>query len=174
MKLLDIIQKHCSIRQYAPTPVEQEKVEYILEAARLAPSAVNYQPWYFLVIEEKKNRDKVVSCYPREWIRTAPLFIVVCGDRNQSWKRASDQKDHLDIDAGIAIEHICLAAAEQELGSCIVCNFEISLFRSSFHLPEQVEPVAIIPIGYPTTPELFTQTPKKRKPLEEIVRKETF
>ncbi|MCC8199868.1 MAG: nitroreductase family protein [Tannerellaceae bacterium] len=174
MKLLDIIQKRCSIRQYSPTPVEKEKVEYILEAARLAPSAVNYQPWYFLVIEEEENRKKVVECYPREWIRTAPLFIVVCGDHDQSWKRASDRKDHLDIDAGIVTEHICLAATEEGLGTCIVCNFDVPLFRNYFRLPEQIEPLAIIPIGYPTSPDLFTKTPKKWKPLAETVRKETY
>ncbi len=174
MNTLELIRKRCSIRKYLSVPVEQDKMDYILEAARMAPSAVNYQPWYFLVITEKEGKDKLIECYPREWIKSAPAFIVVCGDHSQSWKRSSDNKDHLDIDSGIAITHICLAATEKELGTCIVCHFDTTLLHSHFNLPETVEPIAVIPIGYPAEPDLFEKTPKKRKSLEEIVRKESF
>ncbi len=174
MKALDLIRKRCSIRQYASTPIEEEKVNYILEAAQLAPSAANIQPWYFLLITEKEGRDKLVECYPREWMKAAPLYIVVCGDHNQSWKRPADKKDHLDIDAGIVTEHICLAATELELGSCIVCHFDVRLLSKHFNLPEHIEPITIIPIAYPADPDLFAKTPKKRKPLEETVKRESF
>lgn len=174
MNVLELIKKRCSIRKYASTPVEEEKINYILEAAQMAPSAVNYQPWYFLVIKEEGNRNKLIECYPREWIKTAPMFIVVCGDHNQSWKRPADQKDHLDVDAGIVTEHICLAATEQDLGTCIVCHFDAPLFSTSFNLPKEVEPIVIIPIGYPAESDLFDKTPKKRKPIEDIIRRETF
>ncbi|MCD7937766.1 MAG: nitroreductase family protein [Tannerellaceae bacterium] len=174
MKLLDLSRKRCSIRKYDSRPVEDEKLDYILETARMAQSAVNYQPWYFLVIRQEAGRENVCKCYPREWMKPAPLYIVVCGDHQQSWKRPSDGKDHLDIDAGIATEHICLAAAELDLGCCCVCNFDKELFSKLFHLPEHIEPIAIMPVGYPTDPELFNTTPKKRKPLEELVIREKF
>lgn len=174
MNILDLIRKRCSIRQYLSTPIEKEKVDYILEAARMAPSACNFQPWYFLVVTEKEGRDKLATCYPREWMKEAPLYVVVCGDHSQSWKRPADRKDHLDIDVGIVTEHICLAATDLGLGTCIVCNFDVPLVNTHFNLPEQVEPLVIIPIAYPADPDLFTKTPKKRKAIEDIIKWEKF
>ena len=111
MSFLELARKRCSIRKYAPKNVEQEKIDYILEAARLAPSAVNYQPWYFVWVQSAEGKAKLQECYPREWFKQAPYYLIVCGDHQQSWKRG-DHKDHMDIDAAIATEHICLAAAE--------------------------------------------------------------
>ena len=162
MNFLELTKRRCSVRKYASRPVETEKLDYILEAARMAPSAVNYQPWCFLVVKSDKGREKIQSCYPREWFKQAPCYIVVCGDHAQSWKRA-DGKDHMDIDAAIAAEHICLAAAEQGLGSCWVCNFDVALCRQQFGLPPTVEPVVLIPVGYPEDEALFEATPKHRK-----------
>lgn len=83
-------------------------------------------------------------------------------------------KDHMDIDVAIATEHISLAAAEQGLGSCWVCNFDTDLCRKHFNLPDTIEPAVILTIGYPESPDLFEQTSKKRKTLEEIIKEETF
>ena len=85
-----------------------------------------------------------------------------------------DHKDHMDIDTAIATEHICLAAAEQGLGTCWVCNFDTELCRKHFKIPETIEPVVLIPFGYPSDPALFDETPKKRKPIEEIIKRESF
>lgn len=156
-----------------PKNVEQEKIDYILEAARLAPSAVNYQPWYFVWVQSAEGKAKLQECYPREWFKQAPYYLIVCGDHQQSWKRG-DHKDHMDIDAAIATEHICLAAAEQGLGTCWVCNFDTELCRKHFKIPEMIEPVVLIPFGYPSDPALFDETPKKRKPIEEIIKRESF
>lgn len=174
MTLLDVIKKRCSIRQYAPTPVETEKIEYLLEAMRMAPSAVNFQPWYFIVIREPEGCSRIRECYPREWFTSAPSYIIVCADHDQSWKRASDGKDHADIDAAIATEHLCLAAAELGLGTCWVCNFNVPKCKINFNLPENIEPIALVPVGYPAQPSLCEEAPKKRKALQEIVKWETF
>lgn len=80
MNLLELAQKRCSIRKYASSPVEDEKLAYILEAGRMAPSAVNFQPWYFVIIRQEAGRTKIQECYAREWFRSAPLYILVCGD----------------------------------------------------------------------------------------------
>jgi len=171
MKFLELAKKRCSIRSYSSIPVEEEKIHYILESARMAPSAVNFQPWYLLVLTEDDEREKVQECYQREWLKPAPVYIAVCGDHRQSWKRSFDQKDHLDIDAGIIIEHICLAATELDLATCIICHFDAPLFCKHFNLPEGIEPIALIPIAYPSDPDLFAKTPKKRKSLEEITKR---
>lgn len=89
-----------------------------------------------------------------------------CADHEVSWHRKADGKDHADIDVAIAVEHLCLAAAEQGLGTCWVCNFDVDRCREVMHLPANLEPVVLIPLGYPadeTVPE------KKRKTLPEIL-----
>lgn len=174
MTLLELIQARQSIRQYASTPVETEKLEYLLEAMRLAPSAVNFQPWYFVVVREPEGCNRIRECYPREWFATAPVYIIVCTDHTQSWKRSSDNKDHADIDGAIATEHLCLAATEQGLGTCWVCNFDVPRCKEHFHIPETIEPIALVPVGYPAAPAIFDGTEKKRKPMHEIVKWETF
>lgn len=167
MNLLEIIKKRKSVRNYLPQEVEQEKLDYILECARLAPSAVNYQPWYFYIISSKEAKQKLFECYHNKWFSTnpAPVFIVACGDKDISWKRKSDNKDHLDIDVSIAFEHICLAATEQGLGTCWVCNFDMEKVNSFLELPDNMIPIAITPIGYPQLEEI-KQSPRKKK--EEI------
>ena len=162
---LELVKARYSSRSYSDRAVEPEKIEYLLECARLAPSAVNFQPWHFIVVESEEKRTRLPECYKREWLREAPLYIVVCGDKSQSWKRRADGHDHADIDAAIATEHICLAAAEQGLGSCWVCNFDPELCSEILGLDGDLYPVAIVPIGYPAD----EPTEKKRKPLDAIV-----
>jgi len=174
MQLYDLILKRCSIRSYSSRPVEQAKLDYVLEAARLAPSACNNQPWRFVVIRSDEAKVDIQSCYEREWFRSAPLYILVCSDHSRSWKRPQDGKDHADVDAAIAAEHICLAAAEQDLGTCWVCHFDAKRCAALFNIPADIEPVAIVPIGYPADPEMFAQAQKVRKKTEEIIVHERF
>lgn len=167
--LLTLSRLRCSVRAYASRAIEAEKLEYVLEAARLAPSAVNFQPWIFVVIQDSGTRKKIQQCYDREWFAQVPVYIVACGDHRLSWKR-KDSKDFCDVDVAIAVEHLCLAATEQELGTCWVCNFDVKLCAEVLALPEEVEPLVLIPIGYPEDPEVFASTPKKRKAFNEIVK----
>lgn len=162
MNFLELVKARKSERDYTSQEVEQSKLDYILECARLAPSAVNFQPWHFLIVKSEEAKEKVRKCYNREWIKTAPMYIVVCGDTSQSWKRKSDGKDHCDIDVAITTEHICLAAAEQGLGTCWVCNFDVELCRKEFGLPSNLYPAVIIPIGYTTDKE--TKTTSRKEP----------
>jgi nitroreductase len=95
------------------------------------------------------------------------MCIVACGNYQESWKR-SDGKDHCDIDVSIAVTHLTLAAAELGLGTCWVCNFDTKFCSQYLNLPESVEPIAIIPIGYPANPDVFVNNGKNRKNIEEI------
>lgn len=148
MNFLELAKKRFSARSYKSDKVELDKIDYIMECARLAPSAVNYQPWHFLVVMSEEQKQKVRLCYNRDWFSKAPVYIVVLADKSVAWVRKSDNKSHADIDAAIATEHICLAATEMGLGSCWVCNFDLDSLRTSFQIPSEKYPVAIISLGY--------------------------
>ena len=155
-----------SVRSYSGEPVTEEQLQYILECARLAPSAVNLQPWKFYVMTSQEDRALLQQCYKRDWLSQAPMYILLTVQHDVEWVR-SDGKRHGDIDVAIAAEHICLAAAEQGLGSCWVCNFNAQLCHQLMELPETEEPVVLIPIG--KTAEGLQPTEKKRKEMAEIV-----
>ncbi len=167
MSLDEIIHQRHSIRKYTTQPIDNQIVEQIIESARLAPSAVNYQPWRFLVCQSEHAKKAVYESYPREWFKAAPLYIIACGDRNESWKRSCDGKDHMDIDIAIAVEHMVLKITDLGLGTCWVCNFNPQVIKEKLALEKNMEPVVILPIGYPQESE--TPVNKKRKPLEDIV-----
>lgn len=164
MNFLELVKARYSARRYAARQVETEKLDYILECARLAPSAVNFQPWRFRVITDRAALQALQQCYKREWLATAPCVVVACVDHEASWHRRSDGKDHADIDVAIAVDHLCLAATEQGLGSCWVCNFDVASCREVLALPETWEPVVLVPLGYPED----TPTEKHRRPMEEL------
>jgi nitroreductase len=166
MTFIDIAAGRYSVRNYKNVPVEKEKILKVLEAGRLAPSAVNYQPLHFIVITDGNVKNKVLEVYSRDWIRKAPVLIVVCGDHSQSWKR-KDGKDHCDIDAAISADHITLAAADMGLGTCWVCAFDAEKCHKVLDLPENLEAIALLPMGYPSQENY--QPEKKRKSLSEIV-----
>ena len=169
--LLALVKARKSVRAFAPAKVERAKLEYMLEAARLAPSAVNFQPWCFVVVREAEQLKALYECYPREWFAAAPACIVVCGNHEASGKRASDGKDFCDVDVAIATEHLALAAVEQGLGTCWVCNFDVARCREVLNLPPTWEPVVLLPVGYPAD---AAETERKRKPFNDVVKWERF
>lgn len=165
MNFKELCRARYSVRAYKPDAIPADKMEYIKECVRLAPSAVNKQPWKFFVIDDEENRRKLQQCYERDWFAQAPAYILVCSHAAEAWTRRYDDKNHADIDNAIAVEHLCLAATEQGLGTCWVCNFRVQLCRELFNLPEELYPFAIIPIGFPAEAE----TPEKlRKETEDV------
>ncbi len=171
MRFSQLITRRYSVRNYKSTPVESHKLEQVLEAARLAPSAVNFQPWHFILITQPENLTKIHLTYHREWFKTAPVIIIACADYSLSWKRSIDGKDSAEIDVAIAVDHITLQAADLGLGTCWVCNFDTQQCAEALKLPGHIEPVAMIPLGYPVDDEI---PKKKRKLLEEIIHWEKF
>ncbi len=171
MTFKELSQQRSSVRDYCGRTVEEEKLEYVLECARLAPSAVNFQPWKVYVVgTDSTLRQKLQECYPRDWFKTAPMYLVCTILHGASWKRPHDCKDHGDIDIAILSEHICLAAAEQGLGTCWVCNFDAARCKQIMNLQEDEEAAVLIPIGYAS--EQYVPKEKKRKKLEEIVERD--
>ncbi len=165
---IDLAMERYSCRQYSDKPVDKKTILEVLEAARIAPSACNKQPWTFYVVSGKETQQKINECYDREWFSKAPVHIVAVGDHSKSWHRTDfDGKDHADIDIAIAVEHLCLAATACGLGTCWVCHFDVEKCRKALELSSDEEPIAIIPIGYPQTEKLPA---KNRKQIDEIVK----
>lgn len=170
MELNDIISNRKSIRKFNNQPIDKKIVDEILESARLAPSAVNYQPWKFFICTSDKAKNAIRESYNREWFAAAQMYIVACGDHAQSWKRLSDGKDHCDIDIAIAVEHMVLKITDLGLGTCWVCNFDAAKVKEALHLPDSVEPLVLLPLGYPAENYEADARNKKRKALEEIAK----
>jgi nitroreductase len=168
MSFLNLAKSRFSARKYKPDTVSEVDLNYVLEAGRIAPSAVNYQPWYFLVLREKESLEKIHQTYHREWFKEAPVVIVLLGDHTQGWKRA-DGKDHTDIDVAIAADHMTLAATDRGLGTCWVCNFDKKKTIDLFNLPDHLEPIVFLPLGYPDIKAEPERHQEKRKTLTEIV-----
>lgn len=157
-----------SIRKYSDKPIDKSTIETLLESARLAPSAVNYQPWKFIVCASESSKKIVRESYPRAWFNQAQLYVVACGNHAQSWKRQGDGKDHCDIDVAIAVEHLVLKITDLDLATCWVCNFDADLLKKAFSLPQEMEPIAILPVGYPDENAPTDDRNQKRKALDEI------
>ncbi len=171
MSIDNLLRKRKSVRSFSNKEIDRETILELLNAARIAPSAVNYQPWLFFVCSSNDIKDKIFECYPRKWFENAPLYIVACVDKSESWKRAADNKDHGDIDVAIAVTHLILKATELGLGTCWVCNFDANALIHALDLDKTIEPVAIIPIGYPSDKVLEeAEQPKKRKLVEEFTK----
>jgi nitroreductase len=136
-----------SARKFTAEPVSPADLDYILECARLAPSACNRQPWRFIIISSEEGKEKIRRCYSREWFATAPLYVLCMKSVDEAWVRPDDKKNHGDVDLGIAVEHLCLAAADRGLGTCWVCNYDTEAVARLFPR-EGYEAVAIVPIGH--------------------------
>lgn len=164
MTFKELCEARYSCRNYQERPIEAEKLEYIRECVRLAPSAVNKQPWKFILVTEPDMLAKVKMSYHRDWIDNVPAIVICLENRTECWTRRYDGKNHGDIDIAIATEHLCLAATEQGLGNCWVCNFDINQLKELVALPEGYEPAVLVPLGYAAD----DTAPKVRKPMEEV------
>lgn len=148
-QFLELVRTRFSCRKYLPAPVSDDLVKAVLETAQLAPSAKNLQPWTFIVVDsDSALRPLVNECYNREWFAAAPVCIVACGNHSEAWHR-DDGLDSTHIDVSIAVEHIALAAASLGLATCWVCNFDAGKLAEGLVLPEEVEPLVLMPLGYP-------------------------
>ena len=162
-----------SCRGYdADRQVTPEQVAQVIEAARIAPSACNRQPWRFVVVRDPQRRAAMLA-KSRPAFLEAPVLIVACGLTDQAWVRPADHKNHTHVDLSIAVEHMCLAATALGLATCWVCSFDVDAVRRELCLPDGVEPVAILPLGY-AAKDHDVAPEKIRKPIDEICSCETF
>ena len=165
MDIYTVIKTRRSVRKYKATPVDQDKIDRILEAARLAPSAANFQPWHFILIRDEQTRRNLKGAYGRDWFTAAPVIICACAEPGKGWVRR-DGKNYADVDVTIAFEHLVLAAAAEGLGTCWIGAFDPVKLKRILGLPDAIEPLAMTPLGYPDE----APRPTNRKPLSEILR----
>ncbi|PXX44297.1 nitroreductase [Hungatella effluvii] len=172
MNFLDNAKKRYSVRSYKSLKVEQEKLDLILEAAHVAPTAANLQPVRLIVVQEKEGLAKIEKAAN---IYNAPLAVIVCADHSTAWTRPFDKKQTGDIDASILTDHMMLQASELGLGTVWVCYFKPDILSQEFNLPANLEPVNILVIGYadeePADPDRHGKT---RIPLDTLVAYEKF
>lgn len=172
MDFLSLAKQCCSVRKYKKDAVEKEKLDKILEAARVAPTAANIQSHRLLVVSSNEGLQKLGKGVN---YHGAPLAIIVCGDHANVFVRPYDKKDMVSVDATIVADHIVLEAEDLGLSSCWLTYFEPSIIRSQFNIPNNLEPVAIIALGYAdTTKASPDRHSRDRKAVEDFVYYESF
>ena len=165
----ELIQRRYSVRSYKTDPVEETKIEKILDAARLAPTAANRQAFQLVVLRNPGREDELKQIYNRDWFAQAPLVIAACGLPGKNWVRV-DGKNYNDVDVAIVMDHIILCAASLGLGTCWIGAFDPKAARRILGLPADVEPVAFTPLGYAAG----DPSPKKRQAIGDLVRQERW
>lgn len=169
---LGFAKQRYSVREYTNTKIENEKLQKILEAGRIAPTACNMQPQKLIVVQNEEGLKKIGLSAN---IYGAPLAIIVCSDNSKSWTRFFDSKQYSDIDATIVTDHMMLEAADLGLGSVWIGYFNPEIIKREFNLPSGIEPINILAIGYASkNTEAAQNHLNNRKCIDEIVCYETY
>ena len=166
---LELVKKRYSVRAYKSIPVENDKLNQVLEAARLAPTASNRQPFQFIVIHTAGREEELRLIYDRSWFVQAPFVICACSIPNQAWIRR-DGKNYCEVYVAIAMYHLVLAATDIGLGTCWIAAFDTQAAREILKLPDSVEAIAFTPLGYPDD----QPNDKRRKAVDELIRHEQW
>jgi nitroreductase len=166
MDLMEAIKTRRSIRKFRETPVPENLLKEVLNAARLAPSADNAQPWKIIVVRDEQMKQKVTqACNGQKFLVQAPIVLVVCGIPEDAFQTVGGYMSSHVIDASIALDHVTLAAHSLGLGTCWVAWFKEEKVKDILGIPEDVRVVALSPLGYPD------ESPERpsRKNLEELI-----
>jgi len=169
MEVSTAISQRCSVRAYKATDIEEDKLNKVLEAARLSPSASNRQEWKFVVVKNKETRKKLAkAAFGQSFIAEAPVVIVACGTESKSMMACGQAA--YTVDVSIACAFMILQACELGLGTCWIGSFKEDETKKILNIPEQVRVVAMTPVGYPDEP----RSEKFRKSLSQIVSWEKY
>ena len=170
MRVVDAIKTRKSVREYLDKPVEDEKLNAILEAARLAPSAGNRQEWRFVVVRDSKTRRRLAEAANNQtFIGQAPVVVAACAETDNHVMRCGQLC--YPIDVAIALDHMSLAATELGLGTCWIGAFNEQKVKEILGIPEEIRVVQLMPLGYPSDPSLIR---KSRLQLDRIVKHERW
>jgi nitroreductase len=170
MDIYNLIKTRKSVRRYRDQAVETEKIERLLEAARLAPSASNSQEWRFVVVTDAEMRREVsAAASAQRFVAEAPVVLICCAETDKHVMRCGLPR--YPIDVSIAVDHITLAAVAEGLGTCWIGAFEPKRIKRLLGIPDEIEIVALLTLGYPKNPEPLE---KQRLPLQRIVYRERW
>ncbi len=171
MDVFEAIQERRSVRAYQDAPVPREKLEKILEAARLAPSARNTEPWHFIAVTDKETRKILSKGAYAKFLSEAPLVIVACGDKEAS-------PDWYAIDVALAVENMILTATSEGLGTCCVGSFDEKEVKKTVKAPDNFEVLLLLAVGYSRKKldlsSKLMHLGRSRKTLSEVASEETF
>jgi len=165
MEVLEAIKTRRSIRKYQRRRIGKRKLMRVLEAARLSPSAGNRQPWFFVVVTNRRIRERLRAAYGREWFVSAPVIVAVGVFPSKAWVRKDGEK-FWQADGSIAMQTLVLAAWSEGLGTCWIGAFDERKAKRILRLPRNSRIVAMTPLGYPAEKK---GPVKDRKPLKELV-----
>jgi nitroreductase len=171
MDVFEAIQERRSIRAYQDKPVPREKLEKILEAGRLAPSAKNLEPWHFIAVTNAAKRKVLSKGMFAKFVAESPAVIVACGDKEAS-------PDWYAIDVALAVENMVLTAVSEGLSTCCVGSFNEKEVKAAVGVPERFEVLVLLAVGYARNKvdlsSKILHLDRSRKPLSEVASEETF
>jgi nitroreductase len=172
MDFLELAKHRCTIRAFSDKKIENEDLNYILNAGRVAPTACNKQPQRIIVVQETKNIEKVQKAYKTFG---STCIMIICRDERDALIREYDNKCSGDLDIGIVTDHMMLAAREKGIGSVMVGLFDPRIIRKEFNIPEYIQPTALLILGYPRDGFLDANRHRtQRKPIYETVMMEKY
>ncbi len=165
MDFLELVKKRYSVRAYKSAPIEDEKLKYILEAARIAPTGSNQQAFQLVVLHTKGREEELRRIYDKDWFAQAPVVICACATTGQG-QSYNEGRSYRNV--AIVMDHLILAATDLGLGTCWVGAFNPDAAREILGLPEDVKPIVFATVGYSDG----EAGPKVRKSIDELVRYE--
>lgn len=169
MSFLNLAHERYSCRTFSSRPVEQEKIDAIIEAGRVAPTAVNFQPAKIWVFKSKEALEKLYQSVPFPFVKQVPVVFVVGGDPDTAWKRHFDGKNFVDVDSSIIATHMMLEIQDLGLGTTWVGHFDADKLAEMFPEMKGYNLTAMFPVGYPAEDAKPSGTHEKFKPMEEMV-----
>jgi len=171
MDFYQVIKSRKSIRAYKSDSINNDVLDRVLEAGRIAPSAKNIQPWKFIVVKDAKIKQELVSaCRNQSFIEQAPVVVCAVALEKIAWGNMGGYWSSYPVDVAIALDHIILAATNEGLGTCWIGAYHEAEVKRILKIPDEVKVIALTPIGYPAQePSL-----KPRKPLSEITSIDSF
>jgi nitroreductase len=169
MDFYEVIKTRRSVRSYKNQDVPEDKLRKVMNAARIAPSGNNKQPWKFIIIKDRKRKEEMATlCHGQSFIAQAPVLIVACG-RDVGENRGGWMGDKSTVnDVTIAIDHLTLAARAEGLATCWIGAFDNSGIKKFLNIPGSVNVVALTPLGFPENENAFSPV-SSRKQLDEIL-----
>ena len=164
---LNLCSSRYSVREYSQKPIEQEKIDLLIKVAQLSPTAANKQPQKIYIITKDEDKKKLTTV--TKYTFNAPMFFIVCSDKNQAWKHKTEKLDSTEIDGSIVATNIILEAHDLGLGSVFVRSFQTQKLKELFNIPENIVPVALLPLGYPKEGTKPNEKHYQRKDIKDMV-----
>lgn len=167
MDFYNLAKSRFSVREFEQKPIPREMVDKLLSIAHIAPTGCNYQPHRILVLDTEEALTKLKDCTRCHF--DAPLAMLICYNKEESWVRPYDGALSAPVDASIVTTHLMLGAWESGIGSCWVMHFNPEKMREAYHIPENIEPAALLVMGYPKEGTLPNPRHEEVRPMEEVV-----